>query len=68
MNLYNDISSQKKEATKQIVKLIRNSQDYQTASKIMIENGMTLNELSSLTYKLRELDYAMLADKLLLSK
>ncbi len=68
MNLYNDISSQKKEASKQIVELIRNKQDYQAASKIMIENSMTLNELSSLTYKLRELDYAMLADKLLLSK
>lgn len=59
---------EKKELSKQIVELIKHKQDYQGASKIMINNGITLNELSCLTYKLREIDFAILADKLLLSK
>ncbi|MGM0520049.1 MAG: hypothetical protein ACQERD_10445 [Campylobacterota bacterium] len=68
MSSYNNINSQRKDLSKQIVELVRHKQDYQGAAKIMIDNSMTLNELSSLTYKLRELDFAILADKILLSK
>lgn len=49
----------------QIVYLIKNRNNYLEASRILLENNISINELSEKTIKLTDLDLAKLADALI---
>lgn len=57
-----------KEYIYQIVYLIRSSNDYKSASEIMIKNNLSIDQVSENTYKLTDADIAKLADKLIENK
>ncbi|WP_164970999.1 hypothetical protein [Halarcobacter mediterraneus] len=51
-----------------IVLAIKKEEDFNKAAQIMIENKLTISELSKKTLKLSQLDLAKLADKIFQKK
>ncbi|MFK2823108.1 hypothetical protein ACH5BK_09055 [Arcobacter sp. YIC-80] len=68
MSINPNINKQVKSIIEQVVFLITSKEDYENAAKIMIENNLELSTLVNHTYKLKEKDIAILADKIIMSK
>lgn len=49
----------------QVVFFIKNKDDYENASKIMVDYDISIEDLTNLTLKLSALDISKLADKIL---
>ena len=56
------------EQVHQIVYLIKHREDYKNASKIMIENNLSIEKLREKTLKLSQIEIAKLADAIFESK
>lgn len=69
MNIYPDYSmSEQSKTIYSIVHLIKCKNDYEQAAKIMMDNSISLGLLFSLTCKLTQLQFATLADKLVIHR
>lgn len=51
-----------------IIHLLRVEKDYTSAAKLLIENNLSFEYLSTKTYKLTQREIAILADNILLNK
>ena len=52
----------------QIIYFIKNKDDYKSASEIMLNSNITIEELSEKTLKLTEIELAKIADELIKNK